>query len=102
MTIIEILGIYGACLSSILAFFKILEFWKDRINVQVRVSGNFRIEHPDHPLNPFGDHSLVRIEICNKGRRPVTITHAGFIMPTTKERMIPEKYLNDIKLNENE
>ncbi len=98
----EFLAIYGAFLSSLLALLKYLEFRKDRVNIRVKVLGGFRIEPPDHPMNTFGDNSIVKINVVNKGRRPVTITSAGFILPKTKESMVPIKFIEDIRLNENE
>lgn len=66
-------AVWGAALSTGLAAVKGVEFWRDRPRLRVGsgVSINRDVPHP-----------LIRIEVTNNGRQPVTIVEAGFVAQT--------------------
>jgi len=81
------LAIWGATVSTLLGIFKILEFRRDRANIKVKVKAGYRLIPPGPP---YGDESLVMVEVINKGRRPVTIKKIFFLAP---KKLVPHKYL---------
>lgn len=71
-----ILAIWGSILSTILAILKILDYKKDRANINVTVKGNYKIVPSS---KAYGDRPLVVITAVNKGRRPVTLVQAALL-----------------------
>ena len=83
MTLTEILAIWGAGLSTVLAVFKILEYRRDRADIKVTVQ--------DLRNDPIDKRYLI-ISAVNKGRRVVTLEQAGFLMPRNVRDVI-NRYL---------
>ena len=81
MSLTEILAIWGAVLSSLLAIFKTFEYCRDRANIKVTVKGNYKALNKD---NPYGDATILTITAANIGRRPVTLKTAALLMPRGK------------------
>jgi hypothetical protein len=82
LTLTTILAIWGAVVSTILAFLKIKEFYReDRPKIKVTVAGDYYVLPKNHPQNPYGDKPLVSITAINIGRRPVTLKKVGLLMP---------------------
>jgi hypothetical protein len=94
------LAIWGAILSTILAILKIVEFYKDRANIKVRVKGGYYVYPANHPKNPYGDKSLVSITASNNGRRNVTLKKAGLLMPRGGKYLVPVGSIKSIELSE--
>ena len=80
-----VLAIWGSILSTILSLLKILEYRKDRANVKVTVTGNYKIVAT---TEAYGDRPLVMINAANRGRRPVTLTGASLLGPRKKQYLI--------------
>ena len=90
-TLTTILAIWGAVVSTILAFLRVKEFYReDRPKIKVTVEGDYYVLPKNHPQNPYRDKPLVSITAINVGRRPVTLKKAGLLMPRNKEK---KKYL---------
>ncbi len=96
MTLTAGLAIWGAVLSTLLAVLKLIEFFRDRANIKVTVRGNYKV--PEDPL--YGDASYVLITAANKGRRPVTITHASLLVPGSQEYLLAKDSLTHVELTE--
>lgn len=99
MDITLILAIWGSILSTILAFFKILEYRKDRADIKVTVVGGYKI-HP--PTTVYGDKQLLSITAANRGRRPVTLKKAGLLLPRKGYLLCADTMtaLRDVELTE--
>lgn len=69
MNLAEGLGLYGAGLSTILAVFRVIEFWRSRKRLCVQVRG--AILGTDPPTEAF------EVVATNVGGQPVTITSWG-------------------------
>ena len=105
MTFTEILGVYGAILSTILAIAKLLEYLRDRVRLKVTVTYNQKIV-PIYNYDGIDDNtfdktpSLIVINAVNIGRRPVTIKIAGLMLPSgigaKNESLISYQSLHDI------
>jgi len=105
MTLAEILGVYGAILSTILALLKLLEYLQDRVRLKVTVTYNQKIV-PIYNPDGIDDNafekspSLIVITAVNIGRRPVTIKKAGLMLPSgigeKNESLISYQSLHDI------
>ena len=78
MTLIDILAIWGAGLSTFLALLKLLGFRKDRAIVKITVKGGYKVFSKN---NPYGDMTILSVTVANRGRRPITIKNVGLIMP---------------------
>lgn len=105
MTFAEILAVYGAVLSTILASLKLLEYLRDRVRIKVTVTYNQKVV----PMyDPDGIHSdtfdksppLIVVTAVNIGRRPITIKKAGLMLPSgigeRNESLISCQSLRDI------
>jgi hypothetical protein len=97
MTLTAGLAIWGAILSTLLAVLKLVEFFRDRVNIKVTVRGNYKV-YPKDPL--YGDASYVLITAVNKGRRPVTITHASLLGSGSQEYLLDKDSLTHVELTE--
>lgn len=86
-TLTTILAIWGAVVSTILAFLKVKEY---RARMKVTVAGGYYVLPKNHPKNPYGNKSLVSITAVNIGRRPVTLKKAGLLLPRSEKKT---KYL---------
>jgi len=71
MSITTALAIWGAFLSSVLGAVKLLEFWRDRPTLRVEANLSITMDVP---------HPLLSITVSNRGRQPVTIVQAGFLV----------------------
>ena len=105
MTFTEILAIYGAILSTILAIAKLLVYVRDRVKIKITVTYNQKIVPIFNPDGVYGDTfdkspSLILITAVNIGRRPVTIKIAGLMLPSgigeKNESLISYQSLHDI------
>ena len=84
------LAVWGAIVSTVLAFIKIKEFlYEGKPRIRVAVAGDYYVLPSDHPQNPYGDKPLISITAINVGRRPVILKKAGLLMPKGKGK----KYL---------
>ncbi|MBI4833399.1 MAG: hypothetical protein HY811_01080 [Planctomycetes bacterium] len=77
LKLIEILAIWGAALSTILAVFKIFEYRRDKASIKVSVKQVYE----SSPTNSITRKNMIRILVVNKGRRPVTLKEAGLRQP---------------------
>jgi len=101
MNLTIVLAIWGAALSTLLAIIEFFKFRRDKINLKIRVQGDYTVIPPNHPLNPYGEKSLILITAVNTGRRPIHITRAGLLLPKKKYLMASES-VTTFKLNEGE
>jgi hypothetical protein len=80
MTLTTVMAIWGSIVSTILALLKVSESYREgRPRIKVTVRGDFYVVPTNHPLNPYGDQSLLSITAVNIGRRPVTLEKAGLL-----------------------
>lgn len=70
--------ILGWLISGILLLLRILEYRRDRASIKVTVRGNYGIIPED---TRYGSGNKIVITVANKGRRPVTLTKAGCLLP---------------------
>ena len=78
LTLTDILALWGAIISTILATIKLMDFMRDKAKIKVRVKANYQV-YPRN--NEYGDKVLIMIEASNRGRRPITLTKAYLIAP---------------------
>lgn len=78
MTIKDFGLILGWLISAVLALLKILEYRRDKASIKVTVRGNYGIIPED---TRYGSGNKIVITVANRGRRPVTLTHAALLMP---------------------
>ena len=78
MILTTALAIWGAGLSTLLAILEVIKFRRDRIDIKITVRGGYKV-YPKE--NPYGDTTLLSINVANKGKRPVTIKKAGLLLP---------------------
>jgi hypothetical protein len=91
LNLTTILALWGAVISTILAFLKVREFYReDKPRIKVTVAGGYYVLPKNHPKNPYGDKPLISITAVNIGRRPVTLKKAGLLRPRDEEK---KKYL---------
>ena len=72
------IAIYGAVLSTILCFIKIVDFYRDKADISILLEGK---RGALSETVPYGDKMYESINIRNKGRRPVTIDNVAIYLP---------------------
>lgn len=95
VSITTLLAIWGACLSTVLAIIEIKKFFKDKGILKVTVKGNYQVI-PEMP--PYGNKSLILIDVVNKGRRPIFITQVGMLMSRNVRKGNIQYLMNLLKL----
>lgn len=101
MSIIFVLAVWGAVLSTLLATLEILKYRKDKPNIIVNIKGGYKFYPVDHPYNPYGNSTLLVISASNRGKRPITLTKAALLMPRgSKGRHLMCTDLSPIELTE--
>lgn len=78
----------GWFISGILLLIRILEYRRDKSKIKVTVRGHYGIIPEDTVFRPG---NKIIINAVNKGRRPMTLTQAGLLLP----RDCKAKYLID-------
>lgn len=68
-----VLAIYGAVLSTITAAVQVVNHYRDRVHLRIRVQSN--METMGDPY--YDGKTLVIMYVSNAGRRPITITGVG-------------------------
>ncbi|MBI4834291.1 MAG: hypothetical protein HY811_05685 [Planctomycetes bacterium] len=84
MKLTDWVGVWGGILATILAVLKIFEYRRDRANIKVKIGDNYTKVQPNGAVLT----SLI-ITAINVGRRPVTLSRAGLLMPRNSK----QKYL---------
>lgn len=74
----QLLAIWGAFLSTILAIIKMLEFNRDKVHLIVKVRSGYKV-FPSNTI--YGDKTYVDISVSNRGRRTITVSQVAIIMP---------------------
>jgi hypothetical protein len=78
ITLTDLLALWGALLSTVLATIKLADFIKDKAKIKVRIKGNWKVL----PKNTkYGDATYIIITATNVGRRPITLTTAFLVIP---------------------
>lgn len=73
-----ILAIWGALVSTVLAWMKIAEYRKDRPIVRVTIKPGMKA-FPDNTV--YGAMTLLIVDVANVGGRPVSVTHVSLMLP---------------------
>lgn len=99
MTIKDFGLILGWLISGILLLIRILEYRRDKSKIKVTVRGHYGIIPEDTVYRP-GNKIIIRV--VNKGRRPVTLTQAGLLLPRNckDHYAIATESLKNIELRE--
>jgi hypothetical protein len=70
-TVTTVLAIWGAAVSTLLGIVKLVEFWRDRPRLRILVQAHINEDEP---------YPLLSIIVSNRGRQPITIVEAGFLV----------------------
>lgn len=101
MTIKDFGLILGWLISGILLLLRILDYRRDKPEVKVTVKGHYGII-PEDTIYPPGNKIIIRA--VNEGRRPVTLTQAGLLLPRNckDDYAIAIDSVKNVKLEEGE